>query len=481
MQILEQESIIDKCQIFTPKKYATKLLDYVGYKKDLFGKKIIENSCGDGSILEVIVTRYIKSLEKNKSLEEIKYGLENDIYGIELDKKHYETCRANLDKLVLSYGIENVQWQIFNENTLKKKWDITFDYIVGNPPYISHKETDKKIREELQKKYKSCSKGKFDYCYAFIEESLKNLSPTGKFAYLIPNSIFKNIFGEELRKIILESLVKIIDYKSHRIFKNALTTSAIIVCNKKLIKKRYIDYFNVEENKKIKIEKEKLKIGKWIFEELDNNGSNFQRFGDYFITSMSVATLHNKSFIFSQYKEDDTYIYINENKIEKSILKKGASPLGLKTRRKEYIIFPYRYIDNKLYRFSEEEFAEQYPEAKKYLEGQKEQLSKRAACKSSKWFEYGRSQALHHLNREKLVLSSLITHKVEVFHLNSEYIPYSGIYIIPKDNASLETAKEILESENFFKYLKKIAKNANGKTLKISAKDIDNYYFKIER
>lgn len=477
MQILEQESIIDKCQIFTPKEYATKLLDYVGYKKDLFGKKIIENSCGDGSILEVIVVRYIKSLEKNKSLQEIKYGLENDIYGIELDKKHYDTCKSNLDKLALSYGIKNVQWQIFNENTLEMKWNIKFDYIVGNPPYISYKETDKKIREKLKRKYNSCSKGKFDYCYAFIEESLNNLSPIGKFAYLIPNSIFKNIFGEELRKIILKSLTKIIDYKSHRIFKNALTTSAIIICDKRLNQRKYINYFDVEENKKIKIEKEKLKVGKWIFEDLDNYDVNLKRFGDYFITSMSVATLHNKSFVFTKYKEDDLYIYIDESKIEKNILKKGASPLGLKTNRKEYIIFPYKYLNDKLYRFSEDELSKKYPEAIKYLTKQREILAKRASCKSSKWFEYGRSQALQHLNREKLVLSTLITHKVEVFHLDSEYIPYSGIYIIPKKDVSLEVAKEILESDAFFKYIKKVGKNANGKTLKITAKDINNYYF----
>ena len=50
-------SINTKCQVFTPKKNAQDLLNAVGYKDNLFGKKVAENSCGDGSILAEIVER----------------------------------------------------------------------------------------------------------------------------------------------------------------------------------------------------------------------------------------------------------------------------------------------------------------------------------------------------------------------------------------------------------------------------------------
>jgi len=40
-----------KCQVFTPSDYVEKLLDSVGYKRGLYGKRILENSCGDGNIL----------------------------------------------------------------------------------------------------------------------------------------------------------------------------------------------------------------------------------------------------------------------------------------------------------------------------------------------------------------------------------------------------------------------------------------------
>ena len=48
-----------KCQVFTPENYVRELLDSVGYIKDLYGKKILENSCGDGNILVAVVQRYI--------------------------------------------------------------------------------------------------------------------------------------------------------------------------------------------------------------------------------------------------------------------------------------------------------------------------------------------------------------------------------------------------------------------------------------
>ena len=71
------------------------------YKKNIYGKKVIENSCGDGQILIRIVERYIEdSLRQNKDIIEIKSGLENDIYGIELDPKHYKKCKENLNTML---------------------------------------------------------------------------------------------------------------------------------------------------------------------------------------------------------------------------------------------------------------------------------------------------------------------------------------------------------------------------------------------
>ena len=39
------------CQIPTPQAYVRQMLDYIDYSEDLYGKRVLENSCGEGNIL----------------------------------------------------------------------------------------------------------------------------------------------------------------------------------------------------------------------------------------------------------------------------------------------------------------------------------------------------------------------------------------------------------------------------------------------
>lgn len=60
------EQFYGRCQIPTPISYVEQMLDRVGYRSDLFGKKVLENSFGEGNILCKIVDRYIQDgLKKN--------------------------------------------------------------------------------------------------------------------------------------------------------------------------------------------------------------------------------------------------------------------------------------------------------------------------------------------------------------------------------------------------------------------------------
>ena len=185
-----------KCQVFTPKDYVKKLLDSVGYVNNLYGKKILENSCGNGNILIEVVQRYINnSREHNKTNLEIERGLEEDVFGIEIDSEQYVDCLNNLNELLNKNGLKLINWNIINEDYLRWNTEKKFDFIIGNPPYISYAEIKKNELLYLKTNFKSCKKGKFDYCYAFIEKSINNLSENGKMSYLIPSSIFKTVFG----------------------------------------------------------------------------------------------------------------------------------------------------------------------------------------------------------------------------------------------------------------------------------------------
>jgi methylase of polypeptide subunit release factors len=465
--------------VFTPENYVIKLLDSVGYRGHLYGKKILENSCGDGNILVAVVQRYIDDCVTNGlSRTCIKNGLERDIYGVEIDPEQYEKCINNLNKVLQKNNINSVEWKIFNTDYLRWDFALQFQFVVGNPPYITYSELSKDEQRYVKENFETCVKGKFDYCYAFIEKSIKSLACDGKMAYLIPSSIFKTVFGKKLRDYIKSYLKEIRDYTQDKMFDDALVKSAIMVLeigNQDEV----FQYYNMGNNDKNSIPINSLKE-KWFF--TTNNWVGTERFGDYFQVSHVVATLLNEAYVIKKenYQDIEGFYLCNGKRIEKEVVRETATPRTKRYKKEEVIIFPYRYEDGKLIRYTETEFKNRFPGANAYLTDFRDQLDERESDKNALWFEYGRTQALAGLNRKKLLISTVITDKVAVYMLKKKCIPYAGMYIVPKRGNrtySLDDAKAILESDEFMKYVERVGIHISGTSLRITSKDIEEFKF----
>lgn len=469
----------EKCQVFTPENYVRELLDSVGYIQDLYGKRILENSCGDGNILSVIVQRYIDDCQAHGlSRTKIKNGLSRDIYGVEIDPIQYDKCIRKLNIILQQNNIKAVDWKIYNEDYLRWSGKMDFQYIVGNPPYITYSELNKIEQNYVKETFFTCKKGKFDYCYAFIEKSIISLSKNGKMAYLIPSSIFKTVFGINLRNFMKPYITEIKDYTRERVFNTALVKSAIMILDKKRLKPIF-HYSDMTVKKQIKIPIEQLE-DKWFFSENDGNG--IHRFGDFFKVSHVVATLLNDAYVL----KDGTYIvldkgYLCKNHIiEKDVVRETATPRSLRYNKQEKIIFPYTYVKGTLKKFEKEEFEQLYPGATAYLNEYRTRLDDRKSDGGAKWFEYGRSQALNGLNCEKLLISTVITEHVEVYSLTNECIPYAGMYIVQNENNTrytLDYAIQVLKSDEFRNYVLRVGIPISGNSVRITSRDVEDYKF----
>lgn len=475
----------NNCQVQTPKKYVIDMLDYIGYKDQLYGKRVLENSCGEGNILCEIVRRYIRDTRNHGySDEEIVRGLERDISAYETDSICIRKCKRRLNNVIYSFGIRGIKWDIRNEDFLKSEGE-TYDFIIGNPPYITYHDLSEEQRKFLRGKFVSCKEGRFDYSYAFVEASLNHLGHNGQMIYLVPYSIKTNKYAKKLRDILKPYLKAIYDYKTIKVFPDAITSTLIILCENVEIMTG-LDYYMVSSNRKTHMENS-LFQDKWILEK-EKGGESIKGscFGDYFEVFNSVATLCNKAFVLKEYIGGEDYYKVGSYRIESQLVKNAVSTKSFNKRRKsnaiDKIIFPYQYIEGKIFRYQKSEFEKLFPFGSEYLKQFEQDLIKRKADQNSQWFEYGRSQAITKVFGEKLVLPMVITKSVVIYTAEADEIPYAGYFIKKKPDSilTLEDAKKIIEDDEFYEYVKECGTPTTPTSYRISVNDIKKYKIRKE-
>lgn len=475
-------SIQDKnCQIPTPEKYVEEMLDYIGYQQNLMGQKVLENSCGEGNILKQIVKRYIEDAKAhNYSAEDIAAGLEKDITAYEIDPEKIELCKRELNALIDEKGLPAVIWDIREEDFLKSKSG-KYQYIVGNPPYITYHNLDDEDRVFVKETYNTCKNGRFDYCYAFIEASIHALADDGKMIYLIPFSIFRNRFASQLRILMRDYITKIVDYRNQQVFPGITCSTALMLCEKQT-EKTTVEYVESSKKTTIVVQRSILdkKGKKWIFQKNQNDG---RRFGDYFQVHNSVATLCNKAFLFEATGIENDICISGADRIEREITRPATST---KIRRMchgdgtEYrIIFPYRVENGGIIHFDEAVFRDTYPGAWGHLNRYRTELKKRKADEKAQWFEYGRNQALSEIGKEKLIFPMVITRSTRAYITGPDTVPCAGYFISVNGETelTLQDAKNVLESEAFYQYVKDVGTPTTISSYRVSVHDIVEYRF----
>ena len=205
------------------------LLDVILIDSEVFTKRILEPSCGQGIfILKLLSHIYLKFPDSIL----ISKFISNNIFFVDVQEEMVEKTKTNIQKLFTFLFNEDFQGT-FNGIT----WDFTdkvisglslfdevkttpfsnlynsFDYVIGNPPYVTlYGRRDKKENEEQRINYlknyhqfpSSVKNGKLNLVMLFIEHSLDFLKENGKLSFIIDVSFFETAY-EFTRKYLLDN------------------------------------------------------------------------------------------------------------------------------------------------------------------------------------------------------------------------------------------------------------------------------------
>lgn len=450
-------------RVYTPKNIVNEILNSTNYYgKNILEKHIIDNSCGDGAFLKEIVKRYCDEyLLESDNLLGLKKQLEKYIHGIEIDGIEYQKTIRNLNEIINGYGINDVNWDILNANTLNvEKYNNKMDYVIGNPPYVRVHNLGENFEKIKQMRFSN--KGMTDLFIVFYEIGINMLNKTGKLTYITPNSIYSSLAGTEFRKYIIENVLlkEVINLRHYQPFDKITTYTTILLLDKENSNKT-VKYFELNEAE--------LK----------------------YIDTLSYDTFYlNDKFYFSKEKNLKKFKEIMTIKNDKNIkVKNGLATLGdgifiknkfeynseniipiikASTEERKEIIFPYDENCNIL------NFENLDNETQKYLFKHKDQLESRSIEKNAKWYSYGRSQAIKDIFEDKVTINTLIKEikNLKIIKCDKGTAVYSGLYILGLEYNVIE---KILRTNDFIEYVKIIGKYKNGGYYTFSSGDLEKY------
>ena len=205
------------------------LLNVVEINSDIFSKRILEPSCGQGIFILKLLSDIYCQIPDSLLISNF---IANNIFFVDVQEEMVEKTKSNI-KAVYKFLFDEDYIGTFNGIT----WDFTdkisfgtflfdeiritpftelyntFDYVVGNPPYVTlYGRRDKKENEEQRVNYlknynqfpSSVKNGKLNLVMLFIEHSLDFLKDDGKLSFIIDVSFFETAY-EFTRKYLLEN------------------------------------------------------------------------------------------------------------------------------------------------------------------------------------------------------------------------------------------------------------------------------------
>lgn len=480
-------------QIYTPDYIVSRILDDCGYNsvEAILGKRILDPACGDGRFLCEIVRRIIQYSPASDVVKNL-----SQVYGWDIDEVAIEACKVNLNDLVAPLNIV-IDWNVSITNSLRKieAADLfaardsveTFDYVVGNPPYVRVQHLDAEERQYIQGQFQFCKSGSTDIYIAFFELAEMLLNPQGVAGFITPNTYFYTETAKRLRTHFgsRKTIIKLTNYGDIQLFDNATTYSAITIFGKQ---ERPTFIFEKAKSAQdfdyLELPAERLAQGLWNLDtDTSTATSSGRKLGEIADIHVGLTTLCDKAYILKIQSTTDGLVTAESRltgtiQLEEALLKpiiKGSTFKHSEQAITEYIIFPYIKVNGKHKIIPESDLMGKYPLTYQYLQSVKAELDKRDNGKpnSVAWYAFGRSQGLDTVFGPKIIFSPMNNAPNFVFSENPDYAMYSGYCI--KYKGKPQVLLEQLNSERMKKFIETSSRDFRGGWKAYNKKVVENY------
>jgi type I restriction-modification system DNA methylase subunit len=412
---------------FTP----TELADFLADKliseliqENATSYTILDPACGDGELLASIARKF--SVSKNKININIK-GFDTNVDYIISAKSYLSEFNFDVDiqnqDFLNTQGVCAEPLDLFNQNINEQYADI----VIANPPYVRTQILGTEKAQEIAKRFNL--KGRVDLYYPFLIAMTNVLKKGGLIGVITSNRYLFTKSGESIRKFLLENYepIEVIDLGDTKIF-DAAVLPAIFIGRKKTSKKQLSEPFkfakiyeeingidkpliksnsvfqilNTNQSGIYTVNEKKYNYSVGLLKHTSNKTDIWQMtntdenqwidqinknsaflIGDKFKVRVGVKSCADNVFIKQTWEKESI---IPENTLFKKLIsQENIKRWCFSTENDLKILYPHYSANGKRLVIDLEDF----PNAKKYFEFNKEQLASRSYLIEAgrKWYE----------------------------------------------------------------------------------------------
>jgi tRNA1(Val) A37 N6-methylase TrmN6 len=169
--------------------------------------EVLDPGCGEGEFIEGVLRWCIRN---QSSIPRI--------IGIESNPRHVAAARARFAKFS---SIEIRQSDFLRDQQLG-----SYDFIVGNPPYVPITELSEKEKAHYRERFKTAT-GRFDLYLLFFEQSLSLLKPAGRLVFITPEKFLYVETAQPLRQMLSDKNVEEVCMIHEETFEDLVTYPTI--------------------------------------------------------------------------------------------------------------------------------------------------------------------------------------------------------------------------------------------------------------